>query len=219
MLIKTWILSLLFSMCANVLFAQKEMDCLFTKIHLNNLLDSTLKTGLYKVKGGNYITDEEKTYNINYKQQIDTVIIIERFMCFKRKKKAMLVKNKSIVTESYIKKAFERKILPSMDLFFQIDPKPLVLSNNINLINFKAIEDSSFILHLEIDQYGKSNIEKIYQDNRNCSIGLIINDHLIQLADRSSMKIYNDTLYLDLKFTNYTKESMNKIEEELNNKN
>lgn len=216
MIIKAWILSLLFSICSNILFAQKEMDCLFTKIHLNNLLDSTLKTGLYRVIRGNYITDQEKTYNIDYKQQIDTVIISERFMCFKRKKNAILVKNKAIVTESYRKKAFEREILPDIGLFFQIDPTPLVLSNNMDVIHFKSIEDSSFILHLEIDQYGKNNIEKIYWQNRRFSIGLIINDHLIQLADRSSVKIYNNTLYLDLKFNNYTKESMEKIEEELN---
>jgi hypothetical protein len=214
MVLKLQILFFIFSIGTNILSAQDEMDNLFTKVHLNNLLDSTLTTGIYKINGGRYSSYKDFIYNVEYKQDIDTVTIIERFMCFKRKKKGIYIKTKPIVHKQNAKKAFERERPRLEEFLYKLDPKPLILSNNINHIYIVQLQDSSFILHLEIDNYGKKNLEKIYYENHDIWFGVIINDNLLIDFEKHSF-IINKALSIDIEFNKCSREFMENIKREL----
>lgn len=206
------ILYLSLFMFTDILIAQDDMDCIFAKIHSNNQIDNTLKTGFYEIIEDRVIERDDLTYQVEYIQEIDTVIIENHFLFFKRERNAIIVKSKPVINSFYIKKPFERSQIP--EIVFLIDPKPLILGNNITSIELI----DSCTIQLEIDEYGKNEIEKVNNKNRESLIGLIINDKVVASFNIYRFRFYSDALHINFDFRHYSKKEIENIKSELEKK-
>ncbi|MBN2612351.1 MAG: hypothetical protein JXB00_12400 [Bacteroidales bacterium] len=197
--------------------AQNSNEYNIVKTHLNNILDSSLATGFYRVLKTKYIETCEMTPQIEYKQEISTKIIVLRYFFFKKKKEVVYVKSTPMVKWSY-EKPFEKEFIENSDLYAVFSPMPVLLKNNIELIEIISNSDSSYNINLQIDEFGMRNLHAIHNMNNKDNIGLIINDDLIRLFGISSIKNINGKAWINLKFTEYQYDTIEYIKNELETK-
>jgi hypothetical protein len=194
--------------------AQNSNEYNIVKTHLNNLLDSSLATGFYRVQKTKYIETCEMTPHIEYKQEISTKMVFLRYFLFKKKKEVVYIKSTPIVKWSY-EKPFEKEYIENSDLYAVFSPMPVLLKNNIELIEIISNSDGSYNINLQIDEFGMQNLYAIHSTNNKDNIGLIINDDLIQLFGISSIKKINGKAWINLKFTDYQYDTIENIKNEL----
>lgn len=194
--------------------AQNSNDYNIVKTHLNNILDSSLATGFYRVQKTKYIETCEMTPQIEYKQEICTKMISLRYFFFKKKKEVVYIKSTPIVKWSY-EKPFEKEFIDNSDLYAVFSPMPVLLKNNIELIEIISNSDGSYFINFQIDEFGMRNLYANHNSNNKDNIGLIINDDLIHLFGISSIKKINGKAWIILEFKDYQHDTIEYIKNEL----
>ena len=213
--------------CSGI-FAQ-NIDSIYTKVHLSNYITSTLSTGIYSFESGRSIY-QKRLFKNYYIQEYDTIVIVEKkLLLFRKKEKALFVKNKKI-TESYLEEiqlnTFEREdtLLRYEDgcviykYFWEINPNPIILSCDI--LNIEIIEksDNLYLLKLELTKNAANNLKKYSYKYKKSIFGVIINNQIIInfSFNNTNLGYYNEfPTLIELEFKEMDKEKIEYFKSEL----
>jgi hypothetical protein len=178
---------LLFILLLNSAFAQVgKNEIEIYNAYLNNVKDSCLATGFYKISLKSLYIYEDYKFNIEYNQKIKDVEVEKHFMFFKHK-----VKYHHVHSESYTDKKIKDKFIYNLigtNVYYQINPFPIALKNNIIRIYDCSIKSydstySSLGLTLKLDFCADFSVLNRYNTYNSDLVGLVVDNQLIFIAD------------------------------------
>lgn len=166
-------------------------DCGIYLLYSQNIEDSTLATGIYKVSSNFLDYDEwlNKDYRVEYKQHDNEIEIEKPTILSKRKVKTHYIYSSSsvIAEDKPMYSGFVKKLIGTNEKY-KINPRPIALKENvIRIYDSKHLNrDSTFYrgLTLKIDYCSDTSICK--NPYNSCAedpkIGLVINNQLVAVT-------------------------------------